>query len=170
MPDKELTFDNVYGEGKLEELAGLLKFKNIVPDTNNQTYSISDGQQFNGLIIFDWQKDSFSAQLSLCYSQSLKEWVFNTIAINEPGQQIMVLLCKIMPKFARELGVEKFSMLAGSEEVKTQVMKVGWQEKDGRFLKMDLAINSPQTAMEEYAAWVDSGSNPETEPSWRKEL
>jgi hypothetical protein len=176
-------FDENYGEGALNSLIETLKFNGITPavtrdiDIRLAENKIKEEEALGELFI-EWQSSSYKATMQIAYSSSY--WIFvylgsENTEINESvnNNNLLGFLCYELANFAKnKTSITKFICTASDSQTKTMFIKSGFTDIAGNLsLEADLYEFSPPTSkLEEYGNWCKAGKNPDSEPSWRKEI
>ena len=175
------AFDENFGEGSLKNLISTLKFNGIEPKAiGDQDIKPAEIMFFEELILgqinFEWDSNSFSAQMQIQYSES--NWIFISLSSNSPDgsmgnnqNQFLGFLCLVLTKFAKEFTSAKYFMLSAvGQQQREMFLKSGFLPLEGNLMKSDLYEYKISSKVEEYGTWADNGKDPELEPAWRKEV
>lgn len=157
-------FDDVYGEGSLDDLVKKLTFNGIKVQYEEALKNPfeRDFQQ----ISFFWRGNGSDSSCTILYTKNY--WYFDTVDNSADHDGLFSFMASVMPQYAESLGVKEFRVKATNEGSMAVALGAGMLPAgdDGT---LSCSLSGP-SRVQEYGEWVRNGKDPALEPSWRKEI
>lgn len=141
------TFNEQYGEGKLEEFLALLEEKGL--DTS---VSINHKNQ----LMLTWVEEG-----TILIRFSDRVWEIESMRSSTSG--LYDTLVQLTP-FAKSLGILTFTCNVTDKMFSEKLTTMGFRRES------ETRLFAPLDHIQEYAEWCVEGKLPENEPIWRKSL